>query len=64
MFNEIEKCNSESPSSIRSVKTRDKLFIRKKQLEDELRHIEEAVSLFDNHPYLAQALDLLGKIRL
>lgn len=46
----------------RRESTENRLERRKKQLEEELQAVNEAIELFKSHPYLSNALDLLGRI--
>ena len=49
---------------MRSVTTQDKLERRKKELEDELLAVNNAITLFEKHPEISTAIfDLIGKIR-
>lgn len=42
--------------------TLDSLKDRKKEVADRAAKIDEAIALFETHPELARALDLLGSI--
>ena len=53
---------SEMLPSTRRVTTQERLRRRKKDLIDQLQEVDEAIKLFEQYPYLAQAVDLLGKI--
>jgi len=53
----------ETGLSTRTVTTQDKLERRKKELEEELMAVNNAITLFDQHPEISRAIDLIGKIR-
>ena len=45
----------------RRATTQDRLERRKKELEEELRAVNEAIALFGKHPEISEALDLLQR---
>jgi len=47
----------------RTMSTQNKLQKRKEELEKELKAVNEAIVLFQDHPEISDALDLLGQIR-
>ena len=47
-----------------SITTQERLSRRRKELQEELVAVEEAMKLFLDHPYLAQAIDLIGRVRI
>jgi hypothetical protein len=44
--------------------TQERLELRKKELEEELRAVNRAIALFGEHPEISEALDLIQKTRL
>jgi len=53
----------ETGLSTRTVTTQDRLERRKKELEEELMAVNNAITLFGQHPEISTAIDLIGKIR-
>lgn len=44
--------------------TQNRLEERRKRLEEELKAVNAAILLFQDHPQIAEALDLLGQINM
>ena len=63
-YGESEKKSEVLRGSQYPVSTQNKLDLRKKELEKELKAINEAITLFKDHPEIPDALDLLSQIRL
>ena len=55
----MAKCAEESP---RAMSTQNRLERRKAQLERELANVNAAIELFNQHPEISDALDLIQQI--
>ncbi|RPI55959.1 MAG: hypothetical protein EHM49_01250 [Deltaproteobacteria bacterium] len=57
----VEKC--QTSLGVRAS-TQNRLQKRKEDLERELKAVTEAIELFNAHPEISDALDLLGQIQI
>ena len=62
MRDQTAKFETPGMLEVRRVTTQERLKRMQKDLEEQLQKVKEAVELFDKHPYLAQAVDLLGEL--